>query len=167
MVIFILRNLNAAMALRPAMKGWTFAIGNAEGSKPAERRLHWEFAKGDAPRGGYQADRVAKTIVIRQVPLIAVIRVRRAAQATSQPGLTDADYLAAEQALREIYIALDTICSGDWESEGEDWTGTSAEAGDSVITVRLPLTIRVKVQHDAYKLAPVETNEVEGALDTP
>ena len=164
MVIPILRRLNAAMALRPVMKGWTFGIGNAEASKPAERRLHWEFGKGDAPRGGYQADRVAKTIVIRQVPLTAVIRVRRAATATSQPGLTDADYLAAEQALREIYIALDTLASGDWEADGEDWTETGAAPGESVITVRLPLVLRVKVQHDAYKLATVEDTTPEGEL---
>lgn len=161
MVVPILRKLNAAMALRPALQGWTFAIGNNEASKPAERRLHWEFGKGDAPRGGYQADRVAKTIVIRQVPLTAVIRVRRAATATSQPGLTDADYLNAEQVLREVFIALDSLCSGDWEADGEDWTETGAAPGESVISVRLPLTIRVKVQHDAYKLVPVETTEAE------
>ena len=161
MVVPILRRLNAAMALRPVMKGWNFAIGNAEASRPAERRLHWEFGRGDAPRGGYQADRAAKTIVFRQVPLTAVIRVRRAATATSQPGLTDADYLAAEQALREVFIALDQLCSGDWEAEGEDWTETGAAPGESVITVRLPLTIRVKVQHDPYKLVPVETTEAE------
>ena len=161
MVVPILRRLNNAMAPRPALQGWTFGIGNNEASKPAERRLHWEFGKGDAPRGGYQADRVAKTIVIRQVPLTAVIRVRRAATATSQPGLTDADYLNAEQVLREVFIALDKICSGDWEADGEDWTETGAAPGESVITVRLPLTIRVKVQHDAYKLVPVETTEAE------
>ena len=164
MVIPILRRLNAAMALRPAMKGWTFGIGNAEASKPAERRLHWEFGRADAPRGGYQADRMAKTIVIRQVPLTAVIRVRRAATATSQPGMTDADYLNAEQVLREIYIALDTLCSGDWEADGEDWTETGAAPGESVITVRLPLVLRVKVQHDAYKLATVEDTTPEGEL---
>mgnify|MGYP007024626259 FL=1 len=90
-----------------------------------------------------------------------MIRVRRAATATSQPGLTDADYLAAEQALREVFIALDQLCSGDWEAEGEDWTETGAAPGESVITVRLPLTIRVKVQHDPYKLVPVETTEAE------
>ena len=167
MVIPILRALNAAMAPRPAMKGWTFAIGNDEASKPAERRLHWEFGKGGTPKGGYQADRRAKTILIRQVPLTVVLRVRRPAIATSQPGLTDADYLAAEQAMREVYIALDTLASGDWEADGEDWTETGAEPGQSVITVKLPLTIAVKVQHDPYRLAPVETNEVEGALDAP
>lgn len=161
MVVPILRHLNAAMALRPVMQGWTFGIGNAEASKPAERRLHWEFGKGDPPRGGYQADRIAKTIAIRQVPLVAVLRVRRPAQATSQPGMTDVDYLAAEQALREVFIALDTLASGDWEAEGEDWTTTGAEAGASVITVRLPLTIRVKVQHDPYKLTTVDTTEAE------
>jgi len=166
-VIPVLRALNAAMAPRPAMKGWTFAIGNDEASKPAERRLHWEFGKGGTPKGGYQADRRAKTILIRQVPLIAVIRVRRAATATSQPGITDADYLAAEQVHREIFIALDTLCSGDWEAEGEDWSETGAEPGQSVITVKQPLTIAIKVQHDAYRLIPVETNEVEGALVVP
>lgn len=164
MVVPILRRLNNAMAARPALAGWTFAIGNAEASRPAERRLHWEFGKGDAPRGGYQADRVAKTIVIRQVPLTAVIRVRRAATATSQPGLTDADYLAAEQVLREVFVALDKICSGDWEADGEDWTETGAAPGESVITVRLPLVLRVKVQHDAYKLATVEDTTPEGEL---
>ena len=164
MVIPILRRLNSFMATRPALQGWTFAIGNAEASKPAERRIHWEFGRADAPRGGYQADRVAKTIVIRQVPLTAVIRVRRPAQATSQPGLTDADYLNAEQVLREVFIALDKICSGDWEADGEDWTETGAAPGESVITIRQPLTIRVKVQHDRYALAPVETTTPEGDL---
>lgn len=164
MVVPILRKLNAAMALRPALQGWTFAIGNNEASKPAERRLHWEFGKGDAPRGGYEADRAAKTILIRQVPLVVVIRVRRAATATSSPGLTDADYLNAEQALREVFIALDKLCSGDWEADGEDWTETGAAPGESVITVRLPLTIRVKVQHDPYKLATVEDTTPEGEL---
>lgn len=164
MVIPILRRLNAFMAARPALQGWTFGIGNAEGSKPAERRLHWEFGKADSPRGGYQADRQAKTIIFRQVPLTAVIRVRRPAQATSQPGMTDADYLAAEQALREIFIALDTLSSGDWEAEGEDWSETSSAPGESVITIRQPLTIRVKVQHDRYTLAQVETTTPEGDL---
>jgi len=164
MVVPILRRLNAAMALRPAMKGWTFGIGNAEASKPAERRLHWEFGRADAPRGGYQADRMAKTIIFRQVPLIAVIRGRRAATASSQPGLSDADYQAVEQVLREIFIALDTLCSGDWEAEGEDWTETGAAPGESVITLRQPLTIRVKVQHDPYKVATIETATPEGDL---
>ena len=159
MVVPILRRLNAAMALRPALQGWTFAIGNAEASKPAERRLHWEFGKADAPRGGYQADRRAKTIIIRQVPLTAVIRVRRPAGPTGAPGLTDADYLAAEMAHRELFIALDAECSGDWAAEGEDWTETGSTPGESCIVLRQPLTIAVKTQQDDYATARVESQE--------
>ena len=160
MVTPILRALNAAMG--PRLPGWTFGIGNAEGSKPSVNRLHWEFTGGEV-EGGYQADRVAQTISIRAVGLTVVIRARRVASQTGAAGLNDLDYELAERALREVHIALDNLCSGDWQMGNEEWPNSS-EPDAACVEVRQQLVIKVKVQHDKYTKVTPETTEAEGEI---
>lgn len=156
-VVRVLRAVNAQMKER--MPELVTEIGNQRASVPGCQRLIWKLIGG--PRaGGIQVDDGATVLDVREVTVVAEIRVKR-----PDFGVTEDDYEAAEEVLRHLEIALRRVASADFRPGAEVWP-MSDEPEDAGAVVQVPISFSVKVLDDPWvKVVPAEDPEAQGFLN--
>ena len=159
-VLPVLRLISAEMQQRVPGLRVDYSIAGAA-SKQGAPALLWELQGGPITCGGFPVgDPKSRTLAIRSVAAVAELRAR-----DTTGGTTDRDLEAAEEMLRHLVCSLDKIAPADYKLS-EDWRANLGQgaSGAACATVRVSVTLAIKLQADPWGSVPVDATSTTGEL---